>query len=120
MELEVSSTQTVCIVLSTVTTQFVNWKWTENVNVYVKVSLVGGMHRYPFRGNWKLQLENTVDMYHVPFSHESTLSKEGKQFSRRLGDDAGSTTSEAGQATDPWEKREAWGAAENGHSYTGH
>ena len=85
-----------------------------------KVSLVGGMHRYIFRGNWKLQFENTVDMYHVPFSHESTLSKERKQFSRRFGDEAGSTISEDGQAAERWEKREVWGAAENGHSYTGH
>ena len=50
------------------------------------VDLLGGVHKYLFRGNWKLQMENTVDMYHVPFSHESTLRRDGRQFSRRRGD----------------------------------
>ncbi|MBK17906.1 MAG: aromatic-ring-hydroxylating dioxygenase subunit alpha [Rhodospirillaceae bacterium] len=85
-----------------------------------KVRLTAGIHRYVFRGNWKFQLENTVDMYHVPFSHESTLNRQGKQFSRRKGDDSGSSISDAGAAAKRWEQREAWGAAENGHSYTGH
>ena len=85
-----------------------------------KVLLNAGIHRYVFRGNWKFQLENTVDMYHVQFSHESTLSPQGNQFSRRRGDEAGSTISDEGKAAERWEKREAWGAAENGHSYTGH
>jgi len=85
-----------------------------------KVLLNAGIHRYVFRGNWKFQLENTVDMYHVPFSHESTLSPRGHQFSRRQGDDVGSTISDEGKPAERWEKREAWGAAINGHSYTGH
>ena len=85
-----------------------------------KVLLNAGIHRYVFRGNWKFQLENTVDMYHVPFSHESTLNPQGKQFIRRKGDDAGSTISNEGEAAKRWEQREAWGAAQNGHSYTGH
>ena len=85
-----------------------------------KVMLNAGIHRYVFRGNWKFQLENTVDMYHVPFSHESTLGSRGRQFSRRQGDDAGSTISHEGKAAERWERRESWGAARNGHSYTGH
>ena len=43
-----------------------------------QVDLSGGVHKYTFRGNWKLQLENTVDMYHVPFSHESSVSRSGR------------------------------------------
>jgi phenylpropionate dioxygenase-like ring-hydroxylating dioxygenase large terminal subunit len=45
-----------------------------------QIDLGGGVHKYLFRGNWKLQLENTVDMYHVPFSHESTVRRSGRQF----------------------------------------
>jgi len=85
-----------------------------------KVILTAGVHRYIFRGNWKFQIENTVDMYHVPFSHESTLSPQGHQFARRRGDTAGSTISDEGDAAQRWEQREAWGAARNGHSYIGH
>lgn len=85
-----------------------------------KVLLTAGVHRYIFRGNWKFQIENTVDMYHVPFSHESTLTPQGHQFSRRHGDKAGSTISDKGAAAKRWEQRESWGAARNGHSYTGH
>jgi hypothetical protein len=31
-----------------------------------------GAHRYAFNGNWKLQVENVLDSYHVSFSHVST------------------------------------------------
>ncbi len=31
-------------------------------------------HRYYYRGNWKFQLENVVDVYHPPFSHESNMA----------------------------------------------
>jgi phenylpropionate dioxygenase-like ring-hydroxylating dioxygenase large terminal subunit len=85
-----------------------------------EVDLSGGVHRYTFRGNWKLQLENTVDMYHVPFSHESTVSRSGRQFGRRPGDSAGSAISDRGSAAARWEQRTAWGSRANGHSYAGH
>jgi phenylpropionate dioxygenase-like ring-hydroxylating dioxygenase large terminal subunit len=84
------------------------------------VDLTGGVHKYIFRGNWKLQMENTVDMYHVPFSHESTLRRDGRQFSRRRGDDSGSTIATSGAAADRWEQRIAWASPETGHTYTGH
>jgi benzoate/toluate 1,2-dioxygenase alpha subunit len=85
-----------------------------------RISLSAGVHRYVFRGNWKLQLENTVDMYHVPFSHESTLRPDGRQFVRRLGDESGSTIADTGEAASRWEQREAWASGSNGHSFTGH
>lgn len=84
------------------------------------VDLNGGVHKYIFRGNWKLQMENTVDMYHVPFSHESTLRRDGRQFSRRRGDESGSTIATSGTAADRWEQRIAWGSKDTGHTYTGH
>jgi len=85
-----------------------------------EIDVSGGVHKYMFRGNWKFQLENTVDMYHVPFSHESTLSKSGKQFSRKRGTDAGSAISETGSAAARWEQRVAWGGRDSGHSFTEH
>ena len=85
-----------------------------------EIDLSAGVHKYMFRGNWKLQLENVVDMYHVPFSHESTIRRSGRQFGRRAGEDSGSAISDKGAAAKRWEERAAWGSRENGHSYTGH
>ena len=77
------------------------------------------MHRYTFRGNWKLQLENVVDMYHVPFSHESSVSRSGRQFGRRPGEDKASEISDRGSAATQWEERVAWGSRSYGHGYNG-
>ncbi|MFE4539333.1 Rieske 2Fe-2S domain-containing protein [Streptomyces scopuliridis] len=35
---------------------------------------VQGEHRFRFRGNWKIQLENTTDWYHFPIVHRSWMS----------------------------------------------
>ena len=51
-----------------------------------EVELVAGCHRYIYRGNWKLQADNMGDQTHAPFSHASSVSKDGYQFSRRSGD----------------------------------
>ena len=59
-------------------------------------------------------------MYHVPFSHESTIRRSGKQFGRRAGEDSGSAISDRGSAAQRWEQRSAWGSRANGHSYNGH
>jgi len=85
-----------------------------------EIDLSAGVHKYVFRGNWKLQLENTVDMYHVPFSHESSVSRSGRQFARREGEEAASEISDRGSAAQRWEQRVAWGSASSGHSYAGH
>lgn len=85
-----------------------------------EIDLGAGVHKYMFRGNWKLQLENTVDMYHVPFSHESSVSSSGRQFSRGSGQSAGSAISDRGSAAQRWELRVAWGSRSNGHGYAGH
>ena len=37
------------------------------------VELVPGVVRYSFDGNWKLQLENSIDAYHFPATHPSYL-----------------------------------------------
>ncbi|MFJ3776305.1 Rieske 2Fe-2S domain-containing protein [Streptomyces sp. NPDC090075] len=33
-----------------------------------------GKHRFRFRGNWKIQLENTTDGYHFPIVHRSWMA----------------------------------------------
>lgn len=33
-----------------------------------------GRHRFKFRGNWKIQLENTTDGYHFPIVHRSWMA----------------------------------------------
>ncbi|WP_028927593.1 aromatic ring-hydroxylating oxygenase subunit alpha [Pseudonocardia acaciae] len=35
--------------------------------------LVSGAHKLVYRGNWKLQIENTIDPYHFSFTHKSWL-----------------------------------------------
>jgi Phenylpropionate dioxygenase and related ring-hydroxylating dioxygenases, large terminal subunit len=52
------------------------------------------MHRYAYNGNWKLQVENVLDSYHVPFGHASTVNKQGVQFARREGDQKGAAVVE--------------------------
>lgn len=55
------------------------------------VALDSGVHKYRYRGNWKLQVENSVDGYHAAFAHESTVGPDGKQFTRRAGEKTGAT-----------------------------
>lgn len=50
-----------------------------------EVELAGGCHRYEYKGNWKHQLENLTDTYHVIATHASTVDSDGKQFKRRSG-----------------------------------
>jgi benzoate/toluate 1,2-dioxygenase subunit alpha len=50
-----------------------------------KIEFAFGCHRYHFKGNWKLQLENQADMYHPAACHASTVGPDGRQFQRRAG-----------------------------------
>ena len=54
-----------------------------------EVALSAGCHRYHYRGNWKLQLENLADMYHPAACHASTVGPDGRQFKRRAGAEGG-------------------------------
>ena len=51
------------------------------------------MHRYLYHGNWKMQVENLIDMYHPAYSHEFVQRQGGQQFSRREGVRVGSSSS---------------------------
>src|SRR5262249_60863356 len=72
-----------------------------------ELALDAGMHRYAYAGNWKLQVENVLDSYHVPFGHASTVNKQGVQFARREGDRKGATVIETGkqQTAASWRDR---------------
>jgi len=78
-----------------------------------------GVHRYAYDGNWKLQVENVLDSYHVPFSHASTVNKQGVQFARREGDKAGAQVVEAdkNRTSQSWKGRRSY-IVGNGHGWT--
>jgi benzoate/toluate 1,2-dioxygenase subunit alpha len=83
------------------------------------LALDAGMHRYAYNGNWKLQVENVLDSYHVPFGHASTINKQGVQFARREGDRQGATVveTEKTQTAASWKERKSY-IAGNGHGWT--
>jgi benzoate/toluate 1,2-dioxygenase alpha subunit len=79
-----------------------------------------GQHRYGYNGNWKLQIENVLDSYHVPFGHASTVNKDGVQFARREGDKDGAKVVEAkneNKTTTSWRDRKSY-VTGNGHGWT--
>jgi phenylpropionate dioxygenase-like ring-hydroxylating dioxygenase large terminal subunit len=82
-----------------------------------EIALDVGMHRYLFRGNWKMQAENAIDSYHVPFSHASTVNNKGVQFSRREGDDEGAKVVEGQRTAAQWKQRRSYDVG-NGHGWT--
>ena len=83
------------------------------------LALDARMHRYVYNGNWKLQVENVLDSYHVPFGHASTVNKQGQQFARREGDQKGATVVEADkkQTAASWKDRKSY-ITGNGHGWT--
>jgi len=83
------------------------------------IALDAGMHRYIYRGNWKLQIENVLDSYHVPFSHVSTVNKKGEQFSRREGDERGAKVvdQKKNRTADAWKGRRSY-VVSHGHGWT--
>ena len=58
-----------------------------------------GLHKYNYRGNWKLQLENSVDGYHPPSVHASVMAAAEKELAAAgssLDDISQGTTSDLG------------------------
>ena len=79
-----------------------------------------GQHRYAYNGNWKLQIENVLDSYHVPFGHASTVNKQGVQFARREGDKEGAKvveTTDQNKTTASWRDRKSY-VTGNGHGWS--
>ena len=54
-----------------------------------EVQFWAGCHRYHYKGNWKLQMDNMADTYHPTFAHGSTVGPDGRQFKRRGGEKGG-------------------------------
>lgn len=84
-----------------------------------EIAFDAGMHRYVYNGNWKLQLENVLDSYHVPFGHASTVNKQGVQFARREGDKEGAAVVEVKEkkTASSWKERKSFTVG-NGHGWT--
>ena len=84
-----------------------------------ELALDAGRHRYIFHGNWKLQVENVLDSYHVPFSHASTVNENGVQFARREGDRSGTAVvdAEKNRTAAPWKQRRSY-VTGMGHGWT--
>lgn len=85
-----------------------------------EVEACAGVFRYRFTGNWKLQMENQTDVYHIMFTHVSTTGDDGTQF-RREGaeeDEAGKVRilSENTELSDQWEQLPL-GGHRYGHVY---
>ena len=84
-----------------------------------ELALDVGMHRYVYNGNWKLQVENVLDSYHVPFGHASTVNQQGVQFARREGDKEGAAVVEVKEkkTATSWKDRKSF-IVGNGHGWT--
>ena len=92
-----------------------------NLSPEGEIELVGGALKYGYRANWKLQLDNAMDLYHPPYSHASTSSNDGRQFTRRVGDERGIpivTDSTGASATNFFDKVPL-GAFDAGHAWCG-
>jgi phenylpropionate dioxygenase-like ring-hydroxylating dioxygenase large terminal subunit len=50
-----------------------------------EVAFIGGRSRYVIRANWKLQIDNGVDLHHSTYAHVSSLDENGRQFTRHGG-----------------------------------
>jgi benzoate/toluate 1,2-dioxygenase alpha subunit len=79
------------------------------------ISLRGGASRYTIRANWKMQIDNGVDLHHASYAHASTLDKDGRQFSRHGG---GPRLLEGKRRAIDWESFGVVGF-EFGHGYQG-
>jgi len=82
-----------------------------------EIAFDAGVHRYVYRGNWKLQVENVLDSYHVPFSHASTVNRKGEQFARREGDATGAKVVEGNKTSGDWTRRKSYTVG-RGHGWT--
>lgn len=80
-----------------------------------EIAFGGGRSRYIIRANWKLQIDNGVDLHHSTYTHVSTLDENGRQFSRHGG---GPRILVDGKRSIDWEPFGVVGFP-NGHGYQG-
>lgn len=48
------------------------------------IALNAGVHKYSFDGNWKLQVENTIDPYHLSVTHRSFFNLVANKTGKRI------------------------------------
>jgi phenylpropionate dioxygenase-like ring-hydroxylating dioxygenase large terminal subunit len=82
-----------------------------------EIIVTGGAHRYMYEGNWKAQADNLNDLYHPPYSHEST-TKEGRQFQRQGSNTGAQFVDDEGNPISFWDET-GIRAFPNGHGYCG-
>lgn len=82
-----------------------------------EVEITGGLLRYGYPGNWKFQADNSCDMYHVVYSHESSR-KGNTQYIRRPGDTGGIPFFDKSNKVVTFDASGLW-AFENGHGWEG-
>jgi phenylpropionate dioxygenase-like ring-hydroxylating dioxygenase large terminal subunit len=82
-----------------------------------EIEVTGGVLRYAYPGNWKLQADNSCDMYHVVYSHESSR-KGNTQYVRRPGDSGGIPFFDSNNKTVTFDACGLW-AFEGGHGWEG-
>lgn len=82
-----------------------------------EVELTGGVLRYGYPGNWKFQADNSCDMYHVVYSHESSR-KGSTQYVRRPGDSGGIPFFDKDNKVVSFDANGLW-AFEGGHGWEG-
>ena len=51
-----------------------------------KIEVSGGTHKYGYDGNWKLQVENSADGYHLGYLHRSFLQIQAERFKSKTPD----------------------------------
>jgi phenylpropionate dioxygenase-like ring-hydroxylating dioxygenase large terminal subunit len=74
-------------------------RWIDRVSGGGELDASIGTHKYEYRGNWKLQLENSVDGYHPPFVHATVVAAAAKEIEARGSgsvDGAAGTTADLG------------------------
>src|SRR5579875_1464420 len=74
-------------------------RWIDQVSEGGELDASVGLHKYDYRGNWKLQLENSVDGYHPPTVHASVMAAAERELAAagsKLDDLADGTTSDLG------------------------
>jgi phenylpropionate dioxygenase-like ring-hydroxylating dioxygenase large terminal subunit len=83
-----------------------------------EIQLNNGVFKYSIESNWKILVENSLDSYHAPFTHECTVSQSGAQFARREGDEGGVKLLDRKSAVSNYGDKGVW-VFDGGHGYTG-
>lgn len=80
-----------------------------------QIDVSAGIHKYGYNGNWKLQLENSVDGYHLNYLHRAYMQimaqRNGSGAGRVGGEGSEARTRSLGNGHVAWDFRPLSGAA---------